>query len=89
MSKVHSIERKCPPKGAREVPFRTPRGDYQMADPAFGRNERHKVEHAIYVKGPGLEQVAEKLAEGLLLWMQQPGKRKTLICPASLRIKRA
>jgi hypothetical protein len=87
MRKVHSIERKDSPKGAPEVPFLTSHGDYQMADPAFGRDERHKVEHAIYVKGPGLEKVAVNLDRGLLLWMKQPKKRKTLICPASLRIK--
>jgi hypothetical protein len=82
MLKVNYISRKLPPKGAPEVPFETPRG-FKMADPTIGPN-RHIAKHSIYVAT--LEEVAEKLARGLSLWMKQAEKRETLIKHSSLQI---
>lgn len=83
MPKVLGIERLQPPEGAPEVPFQTPRG-YKMADPRIGEN-RHHAEHAIYVKT--LDEAADGLRLGWLLWMKQPGKRETLISASSLRVR--
>jgi hypothetical protein len=86
MPKVVKIERTVPPKGPPEVPFRVRSGDFKMADPGIGK-QRHHAKHAIPARS--LNEVADKLAHGLSLWMKQPGKRETLICAASLRVIRA
>ena len=86
MPKIIKIERLKPPRGAPEEPFRTGSGGFKMANPALGR-ERHHTKNAIFVKT--IDEVADKLGLGYSLWMKQPGKRETLICPASLRVTRA
>ena len=83
--KVIAIRRRSPRKGVSESPVRTPKG-FQLANPAFGK-KKNKVEHATYVAT--LDEAASYISKGFSIWMNQPGKRASLICPSSVEIIRA
>jgi hypothetical protein len=82
--KVIAIHRLSPRDGISETPAWTSKG-FQLADPALG-SEKHKVKHATYART--LDEAATYISKGFSMWMQRPGKRASLICPASLDIIR-
>jgi hypothetical protein len=79
-----NIERLDPRNGVAEVPYKTRRG-YKLADPGYGR-EMHHAKNAIYRST--IQEAADLVEAGHWIWMTQPGKRPSLISPASLRITR-
>ncbi|MCC6921337.1 MAG: hypothetical protein IT548_19260 [Alphaproteobacteria bacterium] len=80
-----SIRRKFPRKGLPETPARTARG-YQLASPKLDAKAKNKVEHATFVRT--LEEAADLIDQGYLIWMVADGKRASLIIPQSLVITR-
>jgi hypothetical protein len=81
---VIAIKRKASRPGGEETPFVTPQG-FKLADPCFG-NKKHHGKHAFFVRT--LDEAAQLIAKGYSIWMSRPGKRESLICPASLEILR-
>ncbi len=79
------IERLESRLGGAEQPILTTRG-YQLADPANG-SSKHHAEHAVFV--PTLDEAADLIERGSLIWMGGTGRRSSLISPGSLRIIRA
>lgn len=79
------IERIRPRDGLNEQPIETPRG-YELVDPRIPQR-RHHVENSTFVRS--IEEAAYLVEQGYAIRMGAPGKRASLISPASLRIIRS
>jgi len=79
------IERLHPRGGASEQPVETERG-YELADHRIPEH-RHHVANSTFVRS--LEEAAYLVEQGYAIRMGAPGKRASLISPASLRIVRS
>lgn len=78
------IERLNPREGLDEQPVETDRG-YELVDRRI-TERRHHVENSTFVRS--LEEAAYLVEQGYAIRMGAPGKRPSLIAPASLRIVR-
>lgn len=79
------IERLQPRDGLDEVPFKTERG-FELVDRRIAEN-RHHVANSTFVRS--IEEAAYLVEQGYAIRMAAPGKRPSLIAPASLRIVRS
>jgi hypothetical protein len=84
MSERVTIERIKPRPGGHEQPVRTARG-FELVDRRIDR-DRHHAKNSTYV--PTLDEAARLVEQGYAIRMGGPGKRASLIAPASLRIVR-
>ena len=79
------IERVRPRDGLDEQPVETERG-YELVDRRIPAR-RHHVENSTFVRS--IEEAAYLVEQGYAIRMGRPGKRPSLIGPASLRITRS
>jgi hypothetical protein len=78
------IERLHPREGLDEQPVETERG-FELVDRRIPER-RHHVENSTFVRS--IEEAAYLVEQGYAIRMGAPGKRASLIAPASLRIVR-
>ena len=76
------IERLHPRDGLPEQPVETDRG-FELVDRRIAER-RHHAENSTFVRS--LEEAAYLVEQGYAIRMGAPGKRASLIAPASLRI---
>lgn len=79
------IERTRPRDGLNEQPIETERG-FELVDRRIPER-RHHVENSTFVRS--IEEAAYLVEQGYAIRMGAPGKRPSLIAPASLRIIRS
>jgi len=79
------IERIHPRDGVDEQPIETPKG-FELVDRRIA-TRRHHVENSTFVRS--IEEAAYLVEQGYAIRMGAPGKRASLIAPASLRIVRS
>ena len=79
------IERLRPRDGLDEEPIYTERG-YELVDRRIPER-RHHVENSTFVRS--IEEAAYLIEQGYAIRMGAPGKRASLIAPASLRVVRS
>jgi len=79
------IERIHPREGLNEQPIESDRG-FELVDRRIAER-RHHVENSTFVRS--IDEAAYLIEQGYAIRMGAPGKRPSLIAPASLRIIRS
>ena len=85
MASVIQIKRTAPRDGVAEYPVKERHG-YVLGSPKHG-NKKHHLANEVYAMT--LDEAAALVEAGHSLRMGRPGKRPSMICPASLRIIRS